>query len=260
MTIWLRAKAPDEIVKAQIPWIGQLDGATIASHTLTVIGGTVVLSDIAVADSLDAITFTVSGGMTGPDPRCDGELSVLKSVVVTDDDRTLEQIAFQPVEVPQRDDIPSAPSTTLKKTILDMAFEQASLSGYTFDATPEERASWLRNLDALMSAWETEGIRLNYNFPAVFGEGDENDASGIPDYAVRTAASALAQAGVPGIGKTMSAEAKANFAHGMAQLRAATATIPDRPLPRMTPRGSGQKPWSTWHPFFRGVGGHRRGC
>lgn len=257
MTIWLRPKAPDEVVKAQIPWIGELDGATITSQTLTVIDGTIVLSDIAIADSLDAVTFTVSGGLSGPDPRCDGELSILKCVIVTDDGRTLEMIAFQPVEVPQRDDIPSAPSTTLKKAILDMAFEQAGLAGYTFDQTPEERASWLRNLDALMAAWDTEGIRLGYNFPTVFGEGDENDASGIPDYAVRTTASALAQAGVPGIGKTMSAEARANFAHGMAQLRAATATIPERSLPRMTPRGSGQKPWSTWHPFFRNAPPHR---
>jgi len=259
MTLWLRPKAPEEVDKREIPWIGPLDGATIASQTLTVIDGTVTLSDIAIADSLDAVTFTVSGGLAGADSRCTAELSVLKSVVVTDDGRTLEMIAFQPVEVAQREDVPSAPSTTLKRTILDMAFEQASLAGYAFDQTPEERASWLRALDALMSAWETEGIRLDYNFPAVFGEGDENDASGIPDYAVRTAASALAQAGAPGIGKAMSAEARANYAHGMAQLRAATATIPERPLPRMTPRGSGQKPWSTWHPFFRSSP-PRRGC
>lgn len=258
MTLWLRPKAPDEVVTAQIPWIGELNGATIASQTLTVIDGTVVLSDIAIADSLNAVTFTVSGGLTR-EPRCDAELAILKNVVTTDDGRTLEMVVFQPVEVPQPQDAPSAPSTATKKAILDMAFERASLAGYTFDATPEERASWLRNLDALMADLETEGVRIGYNFPKVFGEGDENDAAGIPDSALRAVASALAQESAPGIGKTMSREARANFARSMAQLLAATAVIPGRILPRHTPRGAGAKPWSVWSPFFWGPAHRRRG-
>lgn len=239
-----RSKTVDEVVVREINWAGQLNGDYIDTHSLTIEDGTLTLGTPTVGTEI--VTVEISGGEEGT--------IVLLDQITTGDGRTLQQIITVEIVEATADDTPVLPSTATKKTILDMAFEQAALAGYTFDQTPEERFSMLRQLDGLMAAWQTQGINLDYNFPATFGQGDPDEASGIPDFALLTAASALAMRHAPGIGKTMSAEARANFNSGMIQLRAATAEIPNRKLQRRTARGAGGKPWSVWHPFIHEVG------
>lgn len=231
---------PDEVAAREIPWIGQLNGDYIDSSALTIVQGDVTLSSISHDN--DFVRCELSGAGAG--------FIILKNIIETGDGRTLEQIiSFQSV-IPTVCMTPTMPSTASKKTIVDMACEMAGLSGYTFDRTPEETASFVRVLDGLMAEWQAQSIRLGYNFPSVFGTSDPDEASGIPDFSVASASTALAMRIAPGLGKTMSADARAAYNAGMIAVRAATARIPDRQFDRKTPRGDGQKPWAIWQPFI----------
>lgn len=235
-----RSKTPDEIVEREINWSGALNGDYIDTHSLTVEDGTLTLGTPTVGTEL--VTVELSGGEEGT--------VILLDQITTGDGRTLQQIITVEIVEATADDTPAFPSTASKLTIIKMAFEEAGLPGYTFDHTPEEVSSALRKLDGMMADWESQSLYLNYNFPSAFGEGDPDEASGIPDFAVATAAMALAVRIAPGIGKTMGADAKRNLNAGMIQLRAKVATIPERKLQRRTPRGAGGKPWSVWYPFI----------
>jgi|GEM_PF-1384111 len=140
------------------------------------------------------------------------------------------------------------PSTSTKRTIVNMAYEEASLSGYEFDITPEEQVSALRRLDALMAEWRAQSINLAYNFPATFGAGGLDDPSGIPDSAVNVAAMQLAIRIFPMFGKRTSAETRYALAQGLNALRASTAFIPALNLPRGTPLGQGNRYSTLWQP------------
>lgn len=252
MTLWLPPKAPDEVVRREASWIGQLNGATIATNSLAVIDGTVTLSDVAVNDTADGIVFTVAGGLAhiAPHRRHGQELAVLKNVITTDDGRTLEMIIFQPVEAQTREDAPDGPSTALKGAILDIAFEQLSLAGYVFDQTPEERARALARLDGLMRQWQTgKNWDLGYNFPAVFGQGDENDAAGIPDYAVLAVAYSLARELAAAIGKPMPETTAAGLRLAMKDLQSVMAVRMRLGYREGTPMGQGRGPWSAQWPY-----------
>lgn len=141
------------------------------------------------------------------------------------------------------------PSTATKAVLLDLMFEECGRAGYEFDRSPGEDASALRRLDALMAEWQAQGIALNYNFPATFGQSQPADAAGIPDSAVNTVAAWGAMRIAPGMGKSISPETRKAMSDGLAFLRAETATIPSMKLPTTTGMGIGKKSWSVWYPF-----------
>lgn len=141
------------------------------------------------------------------------------------------------------------PSTATKAVLLDMMFEECGRAGYKFDRDAGEDVSALRRLDGLMAEWQARGIRLNYNFPAAFGQGKPTDSAGIPDAALNAVALWGAMRIAPGMGKTLSPETRKAMAEGYSWLAAETATIPDMAFPENTARGMGHKPWSIWRPF-----------
>lgn len=134
-------------------------------------------------------------------------------------------------------------STTSKRTIVNMAFEEIGLAGYEFDATPEEQTSALRRLDALMLEWAGPGrnIDLGYNRPTMFGGGDLDEASLLPDWTINTVVLSLALRIMPAIGKTLSAESRIALANGINALRAATAVTYERSIPTMVALGAGAR-------------------
>lgn len=144
----------------------------------------------------------------------------------------------------------AAPATASKAQLLDLIFEELGRAGYEFDRTPGEEISALRKVDAMLAQWAAEGIVLNYNFPAIFGQGLPTDDLGIPDSAIDTVAAWAAFRVAPGMGKTISPETRKAMADGKAFLRAETAKIPSMRLPRNTARGSGNYPNAIWRPFF----------
>lgn len=198
-------KDPDEVRNVAYSWVGRLNGAEIASAVLTVESGTVTLSN--VANTLDRISATISGGQ-----NCEAATIVSRIVTNESEPQTLEQVFTLDV----RDNASAlGPSTSTKRQIIEMAYEECSLAGYEFNVTQEELFSGLRKLDALMAEWAQSSRDLNYNAPATFGGGDLEDVSGIPDAAIQGAAITLAMAIAPAMGKQMSAESRARLAKSM---------------------------------------------
>lgn len=237
MTQVLDPKQPTETVAYYIDWSRQLLTDTIVSYTLAVTSGTVTIT--ADENGAQFIRMVVAGG-------ADGEVATFSCQIVTYDEQRLDRDLSLVIA-----DAATAitPATTTKRTIVNMAFEEIGLAGYEFDASPQEQFSVLRRLDALMADWKSQSLNLGYNAPPTIGAGDLDDESGIPDNALNTVVMSLALRAMPAIGKSMSPETRVALAQGMGALRTAYAVIPGRTLPRSTPRGSGNKPSSTWWPF-----------
>src|SRR5437868_8121035 len=53
-----------------------------------------------------------------------------------------------------------------KEQLIDEAFAELRLAGYTFDIAPEEKQTALRRMDTMMATWEGRGIRVGYPLPS----------------------------------------------------------------------------------------------
>lgn len=234
------SKDPNEVRSYRYSWLGRLNGAEIASATLAVDAGTIVLSN--VANDINSISATISGGR-------DCEDAVIISTIVTDAGETLEEAIT--LKIRPSLTLNLAPSTSTKRQIVEMAYEEVSLSGYEFDQTPEELFSGLRQLDANMATDAAQSIALNYNFPPTFGGGDLEDMTGIPDGAVEYAALRLAKALCSKMGKTLNPMGLARLGEAKATVRALTAVIPDVGFSYGTPAGAGnRRNRFGWGPFL----------
>ncbi len=129
-----------------------------------------------------------------------------------------------------------------KRDIIDMAYEECGRAIY--DTTPEEIATALRRLDAMMAEWKGHrGIDLGYIQPD-YGVGTPTDPSGIPFETLETVALYLALRIAPTMGKTLSAETKAAMARSLMTLQSVYAVIPSAIMPNGTPAGSGNRWYS----------------
>lgn len=237
------SKDPTEVRSYSYSWLGRLNGAEIASATLAMVAGTgtVVLSN--VANTVNSISVTVSGGLDGEDVE-------LLSTIVTNEanPQTLEESILLRIRLSAVLNL--GPSSSTKRQIVSMAYEEVALSGYEFDVTPEEMFSGLRSMDAAMAADQGQSITLNYNFPMVFGQGDMEDYSGIPDAAIEYASLRLAKAICSKMGKTLSQNASARLAEATSAVRALTAYVPSMSYRYGTPKGAGNRIWNGWSPFL----------
>lgn len=247
---YLVPKPPNATVAYYVDWSKQLgDTDAISTFTLAVSSGTVVIAQAPQPPQNFGcfIRFMVSGGANG---EIADLLCTINSVCGQVMSRTVQLAVLTSAE-------PVTPSTATKRQILEMMFEECGLSGYTFDATNEEKSSALRRLDVLMAEWRTNSLDLNYNAPVQIGKSDENEESGIPDDALNAVVTSLALRVAPGIGKTMSTESKVALQQAMNAARARYAPKVDRVLAQGTPRGAGMKPYSTWWPYANtGRGGN----
>lgn len=245
MGLWWDAKTADEVVQRSVNWAGELNGDYINTYTLTVDPhGSLVVLTPTLDTTLTIINVTVSGG-TNELPA-----SILCEIV-TGDGRTLQQIVAMNIREATSETIPTLPSTTTKRTLINMAYEEAGLPEYVFNRSPEQDFAAMRRLDALMAEWAAMSIDLSYNFPVTLGQGNQDESAGVPDWSVNTIAAALAFRLFPGLGETASGETKTSLSQGMNVLMAKTAFIPSRVFADGTPRGAGNKPWSTWWPLVR---------
>lgn len=149
------------------------------------------------------------------------------------------------IALPFGDPLPLSDSiwlpTNTKRQIIEMAYEECSLAGYEFNLTPEELSSGLRKLDALMARWKAASKDLLYNFPAIFGEGDLDELSGVPDAAVEGAAMTLAMALAPAMGKAMTAESRARLSSAMSAISTMCAKPAVQGWSRSTIAGAGNR-------------------
>lgn len=243
MPVSWAAKDPSEVRNYGYSWLGRLNGAEIVTAAFVMVPETSTANISNVANTTTGISATISGG-------AEGEWAQFTSSITTTTGETLEE-TISLVIAPSLF-LNAGPSTSTKRQIIEMAYEECSLAGYEFDVTPEEIFTGLRRLDAMMAQWTAEGMGLNYNAPAIFGGGDLEDYTGIPDAAINGVAITLAKAVAPYMGKAMSAESRSRLAFAMDTIRAMTAAARMRTVPYKygTIRGAGQKIWNYPSPFL----------
>lgn len=132
------------------------------------------------------------------------------------------------------------------------AFEEIGYASYVYDLEPEQLESAGRRLDALIASWNGKGIRLGYPLPSSPELADLSSETDVPDYANEAIYVNLAVRLAPTVGKTVSAETKAN-AKALYNLLLQKAALPmEQQMPKTMPAGAGHKPWRNHNdPFVR---------
>jgi hypothetical protein len=128
-----------------------------------------------------------------------------------------------------------------KGELVGAGFEEIGLPNYTFTLQPEQLQQALNRLDAMMAAWNSQGIRLGYALPSSPGSSSLNSESGLPDAAYQAVVSNLGIRLAPTVGKTASQETKqaASDSYDALLSWCASQNIPEMQLPATLPRGAG---------------------
>lgn len=130
-----------------------------------------------------------------------------------------------------------------KRDIIEMMREFCGQAGFEFELTPEEAASDVRLLDTMMAEWpwNLTGYSRGLSLP--------DEPSGLAEVDVPAVFMELALRRAPGLGKSLSPEARAAMARSNAALHARYSTILTQPLAQNTVRGSGTT-WFRRSPFI----------
>lgn len=119
-----------------------------------------------------------------------------------------------------------------KREIVDEAYEELTLAGYTFDLTAEDVDRACQRLDSMIAGFEKTGVHLGYNF-----EGQADEESGIPMHAMEAVCCCLAQRLAMRIGKEVRAETARIAAEGWQRLLG-EALRPKPAQPSLLPLGA----------------------
>lgn len=133
-----------------------------------------------------------------------------------------------------------------KRQLINQAYGCFGLSNYAYSLTPQQVQQALFMLDTMMAAWATTGgIRIGYNGSSDQGTTDENQASGIPDFANMAVSFKLSEIMAGTIGKQILSHMLITGANAFEALQSwcASNNIPEMQYARDTPRGSGNKPY-----------------
>ena len=128
-----------------------------------------------------------------------------------------------------------------KRQIIEQAFDEIGLAPYIFDLTADQLQSALRRLDALVSGWDSKGVRLGYPLPSSPGDSDLDTDTKMPDKAVEAMFLQLSIRLAPSYGKTVSPETKASAKQAYDSLLVQFATPPEMQIPAGYPAGAGYK-------------------
>lgn len=112
-----------------------------------------------------------------------------------------------------------------KASLVEGAYSICGLNGFEYERTPEEMIAGLIALNDLAAEWLADGIDLGFDFPT-YANGLLEEPSGIPTSAARVVKHMLAQALCPGLGATLSDDAKAALSKSYQALRSRTAATP----------------------------------
>jgi hypothetical protein len=139
-----------------------------------------------------------------------------------------------------------------KRQFVEQAFSEIGLSGYVFDLTPEQLQTAMRQMDSMMSVWNSRGIRLGYPIPASPQNSDLDQETGVPDVANEAIYLNLAVRIAGGFGKAVTMEVKANARASYEALLSIAAMPREQQFPETLPAGAGTKPWRRYdNPFVR---------
>lgn len=138
-----------------------------------------------------------------------------------------------------------------KRQLIIQAFEELGLAAYVSDLTPEQLESALRRMDAMVSGWSANGIRIAYPLPSSPQLSDLDAESNIPDFAIEAIYLGLTVRSAAPFGKTLSPETKALASMAYSNMASqAVIPTPERQMPQTLPRGQGAKSWRNFdNPF-----------
>ncbi|WP_052730358.1 packaged DNA stabilization gp4 family protein [Sphingomonas sp. SRS2] len=236
MIIW-NPKKPDETAAYTIDWGPELLLDAIESYSLSVTSGAATIVEQAFAGNI--VTALITGGADGGTTVFECEITSIAQQVLS------KTVTLYTIDTAN----PKIPSSSTKRAIVALAFQECRLNNYQFDLTPAELNAALQKLDNLMAEWAVTGRDLGYNYPISYGMGDLEDESGIPNAAVQGAGLELALRIAPNMGKSWSRESKQAYTQSMIAIDTITAVPVNRLLTRTTALGAGNKPWTTWEPY-----------
>ncbi|VVE59465.1 hypothetical protein PIN31009_05546 [Pandoraea iniqua] len=141
-----------------------------------------------------------------------------------------------------------------KKEIIDDAYAEIGLAGYTFDLSAEEYSYALRRLDWMAAMWDSQGIRVGYNLPASARASDLGDDAGIPDWALQGFVTNLAVTRLASMkGKTVPPQLAQVADDSYQALLTGSFEIPQMQMPRHMPIGTGNRRNTKNQQFFAPV-------
>lgn len=127
-----------------------------------------------------------------------------------------------------------------KRDLIEMTREFCGQAGFDFELSPEEVASDLRLLDAMMA--EHPFNLMGYD-AATYGSGLPEDPCGLADIDIMAVVTSLAMRRIPGLGTALSPEARASMSMAFNSASSRYAAIPTALIAPNTPRGSGSGPF-----------------
>lgn len=131
-----------------------------------------------------------------------------------------------------------------KRQFIEMAFEELGLSGHGFDLQPEQYQTGLKRLDAMMSTWNSRGLRLSYPIPAEPENSDLDEETSVPDKANEAVYLNLATRLASSFGKVISVDLR-NQANAMYNdLIRSEVGVTEVEL-QVVPMGAGNKNYGT---------------
>ena len=138
-----------------------------------------------------------------------------------------------------------------KQQLVEAALEEIGLASYIYDLSPEQLLSAVKRMDAMVSGWNTNGIRIGYPLVSDPDNSLLNTDTGIPDFAAEAIFLGLAIRIAPSYGKSVPIETKANYDLAYNNMCNAVALpVPERQLPGAMPKGQGVKPWRNYNSPF----------
>lgn len=140
-----------------------------------------------------------------------------------------------------------------KRQIVNIAMDAIGLGPDVYTATPDDIATALRRLDAMMAQWSALGLRMGYQIHDGADDADPGADSGLPTSAVDGVALQLAILIAPSYGKQIAPETRVAATRAKIALDAIFGTLPPTlQMPAGVPMGAGHRRVWPGHSTFSG--------
>lgn len=128
-----------------------------------------------------------------------------------------------------------------KRQFIIAAFESVGMAAYIYDLEPGQLESAMRTLDAMMAAWNAEGIRVSYPIPSSPENSDLDQETTVPDSANEAIIMNLGIRLASQFGKTISPDLKMVAKKAKLTLLSMSVKPIPKQLPSTLPLGAGNK-------------------
>ena len=128
-----------------------------------------------------------------------------------------------------------------KRQFIELAFEEIGLAAYNFDLQPSNFESAMRRMDAMVAAWNAQGVRIGYPIPTNPENSDLDSDSGVPDYANQAIILNLAILIAPSYGKSVSPDTKTNAKSSYSNMLIQLTQPSEMQLHGSMPAGAGNR-------------------